>query len=99
MAGNYTKSKHTDRDIVHITVRSFRDFGEQQTVKYIDGLTERLQWLADSPERGRVFTHRETGHEYLYYPHVSHVIYYRLRKDDIYIVRILHKKMLPEKYL
>ena len=67
MANKYTKSKRADRDIARITARSFEDFGEQQTIKYMGGLTERLQSLADDPDRGRLFTHSKTGRTYLYH--------------------------------
>ncbi|VAW97148.1 hypothetical protein MNBD_GAMMA20-856 [hydrothermal vent metagenome] len=29
----------------------------------------------------------------------SHVIYYKRQGDDIVIVRVLHKRMLPDKHL
>ena len=99
MAGKYTKSKRADRDLARITARSFGDFGEQQTINHMDGLTERLQILADAPDRGRFFTHSKTGRNYLYHRYISHVIYYRQRKNDIFIVRILHNKMQPERHI
>ena len=99
MPNNYKKSKRADRDIIEITTHSLADFGEQQTIKYMDDLSNRLQWLADNPERGHLFTHRKTGQEYFYYNQVSHVVFYRQRKNDIFVVRILHKRMLPEKHL
>ena len=99
MAGKYQKSKRTDHDIAHLTARSFTDFGEQQTIKYTNGLTQTLQDLADNPQKGREFVHGKTQRVYLYHRYISHVIYYRQRKDDIFIVRILHKKMQPEKHL
>ncbi|MEE8057984.1 MAG: type II toxin-antitoxin system RelE/ParE family toxin [Pseudomonadales bacterium] len=100
MQGSYTKSKKTDQDIKHITKQSISDFGERQTDKYLNGLEESLQLLADKPKLGRVLTHGNlTKKEYHCHRYVSHVIYYRQRKRDIFIVRILHKKMLPEKHL
>lgn len=99
MASKYTKSKRTDQDIKSITKRSMEDFGEMQTDKYMDGLSGTLDMLANSPERGHEFIHGKTQRTYLYYRYVSHVIYYRKRKNDIFVTRILHTKMLPEKHL
>ena len=99
MVARYTKSKVADRDIEHITAHSFSNFGKRQTIKYMDGLAELLQLLADHPKCGHTFIHSKTGKVYLHYPYVSHVIYYRQRGSDIFIVRILHKRMLPEKHL
>lgn len=99
MPNSYTKSKRTDKDIIEITLRSFSEFGEAQTIQYMDALAARLQWLADNPHLGHSFSSNRTGREYLYYNQVSHVIYYRQRKNDIFITRILHKNMLPSKHL
>lgn len=99
MPNSYTKSKRADRDIVEITIHSFNDFGEVQTLEYMGALTKRLHWLANNPECGHSFVSNRTGREYRYYNQVSHVIYYRLRKNDIFITRILHKRMLPSKHL
>lgn len=99
MTGKYVKSKKVDHDIVHITAQSFSDFGERQTLKYIDGLIETLQMLADTPELGRDYVHATTQRSYLFHRYISHVIYYRKRKNDIFLVRILHTKMLPENYI
>ncbi len=75
------------------------DFGMDQTLKYMAGLKERIKLLAERPDIGRRFEHTLTKHKYLFFRYESHVIYYRKRKSDIFIVRILHTKMLPEKHL
>lgn len=96
---NYSRSKKSTQDIQEITRRSLEDFGEAQTLRYMAGLKERLQLLADRPDIGRVFTQISTEHKYLFFRYESHVVYYRKRKDGIFIVRILHSRMLPEKHL
>jgi len=95
----YQRSKKTKQDILNITKRSLDDFGERQTIKYMDGLNEAMQGLSDCPDKGREFVHSKTRRVYLYHRYVSHVVYYRKRKNDIFIIRILHTKMLPEKHL
>jgi toxin ParE1/3/4 len=99
MPNKFTKSKKADFDIEQITKRSFDDFGERQTIKYMQGLIKCMQMLANNPELGRDFTHNKTKCTYLFYRHVSHIIYYRQRKNEIFIVRILHAKMLPHNHL
>jgi len=79
--------------------RSMEDFGEEQTLKYMSGLKERMQLLAERPDIGRRFEHTLTEHQYRFFRYESHVIYYLKRDSDIFIVRILHTKMLPEKHL
>lgn len=90
MSGNYTKSKRADQDIIAITLRSLVDFGEAQTDKYMAGMKTTLETLAENPSSGREFTHKKTQRVYLYYRYVSHVVYYRQRKNDILILRIIH---------
>lgn len=99
MPSKYKKSRYADQDINKITKRSLKDFGELQIDKYMEGMEEIFETLADHPDFGRTFIHGTTKTEYRYYRYVSHVVYYRQRKNDIFIVRILHIKMLPEKYL
>jgi toxin ParE1/3/4 len=99
MPRSYTRSKRADQDIKQIIKRSMADFGELQTDKYIEGLEETLNMLAEHPDWGHTFTPEKTKRIYLRYRYMSHVVYYRQRKHDIFIVRILHTKMLPEKHL
>jgi len=96
---NYTRSKKSTENIQKITKRSMEDFGETQTLEYLAGLKERMHVLADRPDIGRGFLDTRTEQQYLFFRYESHVIYYRNRKSDIFIVRILHSKMLPEKHL
>jgi toxin ParE1/3/4 len=99
MQDNYTKSKRADRDLKSIIIRGMTDFGEAQTDKYIAGLHDKMQLLAERPDIGREYVHSRTQLTYLCFPHESHMIYYRKRKDDIFITRILHVRMLPEKHI
>ena len=99
MKANYTRSKRADDDIRHLIIHSMADFGEAQTDTYMQGLERALSELAEMPNKGRAFISDKTGREYLRYRYVSHVIYYRKREDDIFIVRILHEKTLPENQL
>ncbi len=89
MRGEYTKSKKTDQDIKDITKRSISDFGETQTDKYLSGLEQCLQLLADNPDLGRTCNELRQG--YQRHEYESHIIFYRKRKNDIFITRILHK--------
>jgi toxin ParE1/3/4 len=95
----YTLSNRTKLDIKKIATHGMEDFGEAQTIKYMASFKEKMQFLANYPEVGREFLNSRTGNQYLFFPHESHVIYYRKRQDDIFVVRILHHKMLPEKHL
>jgi toxin ParE1/3/4 len=95
----YTLSKRSKQDIQGIVRYSVQKFGEMQTLNYMTSLENVLRYLAGSPDAGRSFTHRKTDEEYRYYPCVSHMVYYRKQEGGIFVVRILHGKMLPENHL
>ena len=96
MANRFTLSKKAVLDIKAITLKSLADFGFPQTDKYVKGMKTTLQSLADERIVGKEFTNIESGRVYFHYRYVSHTIFYRRRKNDILIVRVLHKRMLPE---
>ncbi len=105
MVNRYTKSKKADADIKEITKYSVLNFGEQQADKYLSGLSETMELLADNPDLGKTLTHPNKYNstavqsDHHYYRYISHVIYYRKREDGIFVVRILHKSMLPLNHL
>jgi toxin ParE1/3/4 len=93
MTHNFVRSNKADVDITSIAKRSIHDFGVIQTRKYMTGLQDSFQMLADNPKLGCTYL------GYFYFKYKSHVIYYRQRKSDIFITRILHEKMLTEKHI
>ncbi len=93
MTSAFTLSKKADVDIKKITRWSIEQFGLNQTRKYMTGMRDRFRKLANNPALGRSYL------SYSYFRYESHVIYYRQRKNDIFITRVLHKKMLPEKHI
>lgn len=99
MQGKYTKSKRADQDIKDIVVQSITEFGEGQTDLYMKGFESVLINLACHQDMGAIFLHNRTGTEYRRFRYISHVVYYRKRDDDIFIVRILHIRMVPEHHL
>lgn len=95
----YTLSKRSHQDIQEIAEYSLSEFGETQTKTYMAGLKEKIALLSEQTDLGRDFTHTRSQRVYKSYRYQSHVIYYRKREHDIFIVRILHIRMLPEKHL
>ena len=70
-------------------------WGEDQTVRYIDGLETCCQQLADNPELGRPCDHIRPGLRRM--EHARHVVFYRIEAGGIVVSRILHQRMLPER--
>jgi toxin ParE1/3/4 len=90
-----SKSARSDlREIARFTTHRW---GKAQATAYILQLRERCQQLATSPNVGR--SNRGDPFGLRRVESGSHVVYYQQREDDIWIVRILHKSMLPSRHL
>ena len=72
-------------------------WGEDQMIRYLDGLEVCCQQLVVSPLLGR--SCNEIRAELRRIEHGSHVIFYRSVAEGILIVRILHRSMLPGRQL
>lgn len=99
MLSKFTLSKRAEQDIEEITQHSLQEFGVHQTENYMAGMKSALELLADNPSIGRAFAHGRKRKTYHHHRYISHSVFYRWRKHDIFILRILHSRMLPEKHL
>ena len=85
------------KDLSDIVRYTQKHWGQSQTNIYITSLEDSCQLLADNPGIGKQCNDIVTG--LLSYPVNSHVIYYLRQDCNIAILRILHQRMLPNKYL
>lgn len=93
----YKLSEAAAGDIEEMLTRSMRDFGLARTETYFQSLTRCLELLEDNPEMGSSVDEIRPG--YRYFLHESHAIFYTPREQDVLIVRILHKRMDPDRNL
>ncbi len=84
-------------DLLDILAYTRNHWGRLQAGNYIDNIERQCQRLADSPDIGKCVDEIAPG--LLSYPIESHVIYYKRQGDNISIVRVLHKRMLPANHL
>ena len=91
MINNFTFSKKADLDIKEIFKYTFLEFGDKQAYEYVDGLETCLQLIVETPNIGRNCDWLRSG--YQRHEYVSHVIFYKQRTHDIFVIRILHKNM------
>lgn len=87
----YKFSAQALRDQEELFRYSIYQFGIQQTEFYFDDLKRILCLLADFLTMGTLAENIRSGLRL--HIHKSHSIYYRIKKDHIFIVRILHNKM------
>ena len=83
-------SKATE-DIESIVEYTIKGFGYDAMLDYHSSLDECLNMLSNNPDIGLNYDHVGSG--YLCFYHRSHMIFYKQKGDDIFIIRILHKSM------
>ena len=88
-------SHRAEADLLAIAAYTLRTWGEEQAVRYIDGLEACCQMLADNPALGRACDHIRSGLRRM--EHGRHVVFYRQTAGGILVSRILHQRMLPER--
>ena len=88
-------SRSAEADLLAIGAHTLRTWGEEQAVRYIDGLEACCQMLADNPELGRACDDIRPGLRRM--EHGRHVVFYRQAAAGILVSRILQQRMLPER--
>ncbi len=75
---------------------SLKQWGAQQTERYIDDLTQAFGFLTEDPKAGPACENIRVG--YRKYPVIRHVIYYRETDYGVEIIRVLHDRMLVTRH-
>ena len=96
--GNYNLSTRVQFDVVGIYKYGKKYFGIEQAALYLTELEDFLQELAERPELARNASPIANGLKF--YNFKGHVIYYSFDSEsEIYVVRILGKRMNFENHL
>jgi toxin ParE1/3/4 len=93
----YILTQKAKSDLLDIIEYTRNTWGKRQIRIYIDAIEERCQILAGNPDIGKDAD--ELAPDLLSHPIESHVIYYKRQGDDIFVIRVLHKRMLPDMHL
>ena len=88
-------SRRAEADLTEIAAYTLETWGEDQAVRYIDGLEETCRQLAKRPQTGRACDYIRPGLRRMESGH--HVIFYRVDEAGVLVSRILHQRMLPDK--
>lgn len=93
----YVLSREADNDLEEIFDYTFEEFGFNQAVKYLGEIDDVFVKLTNTPEIGR--TRNEIKKSLYSLPIGNHVVFYRIQKEHIRIVRVLHgAKDLPKSF-
>jgi toxin ParE1/3/4 len=90
---SYRLSQPAKRDLTSILFYTQDEWGIGQAERYYDSLLRAFRSLAASPRIGMVSDSIARGLRR--FPVEQHVVFYKIEKDAILIVRLLHKRMLP----
>lgn len=96
----YRLSSRAELDLAEIWVYSAERWDLDQADRYLDALVSRFDWLHDNPSLWRA--RPDIADELYSYQQHSHVIYFRIQGDAprlIEIVRVLHGRMEPHRYV
>lgn len=84
----YELSQAADNDIEAIFDYTIKQFGITQAIKYVTSFEAVFENLVNNPEIGRKRDEVKKGLRSLIKE--SHIIFYRIMKDRIRIIRVLH---------
>lgn len=84
----YSLTLIAEDDISKIYDYTLSEFGKKQAVKYLTGMEKVFLNLVEQPELGRKRNEIRSGLRSLVYE--KHVIFYRILKNEIRIIRVLH---------
>lgn len=94
---SFELSQAARTDLDSIADFTAAQWGRQQARTYLQCLRERLAHLAQQPSIGR--TRSDLAPDLLSFPCESHVIYYKVTKLGIVVVRILHARQDPIRHI
>jgi toxin ParE1/3/4 len=89
-------SRQAEADLLHIGNYTLDRWGERQADKYLAELEACCHRLAEAALLGRSCSHIRPGLHCI--EQGSHVIFYRSVPETIFISRILHRRMLPNRH-
>jgi toxin ParE1/3/4 len=89
-------SRRAEADLLGIGDYTSRTWGEDQAARYVDALEAFCELLAGNPSLGRSCDDIRRGLRRM--ESERHVVFYSEEADGILVSRILHGRMLPERY-
>ncbi|MUK90879.1 type II toxin-antitoxin system RelE/ParE family toxin [Aliivibrio fischeri] len=93
----YKLSNKSIEDFEHIYEYTYLNFGENKADTYTNDIEKCLLLLSHSPQIGRSLDNIKKG---IYrHDHENHSIFYRIKSNFIFIIRILHQQMNPVLHL
>jgi len=94
---SYQFTDESKDDLIQIRQYTIKQWGVEQSQRYLSDLRNTLRMLADNPLLGR--PRDDVAKGAFSFPHQSHAIYYFTKPKGIVVFAVLHKRMLPIHHL
>lgn len=93
----YILSPNAQKSLKQIKLYSQKKFGKQQTRLYLTALKDNLDRIAEDPLMGTQRSDIKEGYYSVIFG--SHVIFYRIKKNQVNVIDVLHQSMDTLKHL
>ncbi len=93
----YILSVKASKDLANIFQYTYKNFNISQAESYLSELAECFIMLSN--ESGLAHKVEDIRKEYFRYLFRKHAVYFKVRNDDIFIVRVLHQQIKYELHL
>ena len=94
---NYILTKEAESDLEKIWLYTFENWSSEQADRYLNFLLDEFDYLCLKPDSGNDFGKIRKG--YWRSKVNSHFVFYKIKKDQIEIIRVLHEMMDIESHL
>ena len=94
---SYRFTGDAQSDLIKIRGYTLKEWGNEQSKKYLSNLRQTIRLLSETPTIGK--QRPDISSDVFSFPHVSHVIYYMLRNEQLVVFGVLHKSMVPNIHL
>ena len=93
----YTLSEKASKDLANIFQYTYKNFAISQAYAYLSELEKCFIMLSNQPDLAhKVEDIRKGYYRYLFR---KHAVYFKVRNDDVLIIRVLHQQMKYELHL
>ncbi len=94
---NYVISKEAESDLEKIWLYTFENWSIEQADRYLNLLLDEFEYLCLKPYSGTNF--EKIRKDYWRTKVNSHFVFYKIKGDEVQIIRILHEMMDTENHL
>lgn len=94
----YVFTDEAKADLIQIRRFTLKNWGQNQSVHYLQELQQTLSRLTIMPQMG-ICREQDLGNGIYSFPYASHTIYYTLLNERLIVMAVLHQSMVPDSHL